>query len=307
MLCICVIAAPLTASAQVSEVVGSRAAGMGGAFVAVANDSTATWWNPAGLAAGPFFDMVLARAAVEVSSDVSRTAMWQNRTSWFALGTPPFGVSYYRFRLTDIRPFSSTGPTLPDREERGAGVPIRSLAASQLGVTLVQTVFPGVHTGATLKYLRGAFDGGDAENQLDVDLGVLATAGAFRLGVRLRNVLEPAIGTVRLERQTRVGVAFEAEAAGGAPLTIALDADVDAYEIGSAARRVVALGAERWLWDRRVGLRAGGRMNTVGGRERSATAGASVALRTGVYVDGHVVRGGAADEEGWGVAARVTF
>ena len=35
------------ASAQIVESVGHRALGMGGAFVAVADDSTATWWNPA--------------------------------------------------------------------------------------------------------------------------------------------------------------------------------------------------------------------------------------------------------------------
>ncbi|MFN3821922.1 MAG: hypothetical protein ACK4OO_06270, partial [bacterium] len=28
---------------------GARAGGMGEAFVAMANDATATWWNPAGL------------------------------------------------------------------------------------------------------------------------------------------------------------------------------------------------------------------------------------------------------------------
>jgi hypothetical protein len=32
-----------------------------------------------------------------------------------------------------------------------------------------------------------------------------------------------------------------------------------------------------------------------------------VALRSGIYVDGHVVRGGARDERGWGVAAIVSF
>ena len=51
------------AAAQPFEVVGMRALGMGGAFVAVANDSSATWWNPAGLAAGPFVDVAVARAA----------------------------------------------------------------------------------------------------------------------------------------------------------------------------------------------------------------------------------------------------
>lgn len=325
MLCTCVGAAQATASAQVVELTGTRAAGMGGAFVAVASDSSAAWWNPAGLAAGPFFDMALARAAVEISDALP---VWRHRTSAFALGTPPLGVSYYRFRLTDIQPFDPTAEGAAGREDRGAGVPVRSLVASQLGVTLVQTVLPGVHTGATLKYLRGtvlsgrgdalapsaelldrgeALEGGDAEGRFDLDLGVLATAGGLRLGARMRNVREPSVGPLRLERQTRVGVAFDAEAAGGTPLTIAFDADVDAYDVASGARRVVALGAEQWLWDRRVGIRAGGRMNTVGARERSTTAGASVAVRSGFYVEGHVVRGGAADERGWGLATRVSF
>jgi hypothetical protein len=37
------------ASAQSFEAVGPRARGLGGAFTAVADDATATWWNPAGL------------------------------------------------------------------------------------------------------------------------------------------------------------------------------------------------------------------------------------------------------------------
>src|SRR5688572_15574551 len=53
---------PRPVAAQVFEAVGSRAQGMGGAFVAVANDSSATWWNPAGLADGPFLDTATARA-----------------------------------------------------------------------------------------------------------------------------------------------------------------------------------------------------------------------------------------------------
>src|SRR5262245_56330695 len=37
---------------QPFESVGTRALGMGGAFVAVADDSSAVYWNPAGLATG---------------------------------------------------------------------------------------------------------------------------------------------------------------------------------------------------------------------------------------------------------------
>jgi hypothetical protein len=298
---------------------------MGGAFVAVASDSSATWWNPAGLAAGPFFDMALTRAVVDVDTP---PPVWRHRASGFALGTPPLGVSYYRFRLTDIQPFDPTGSSPAGREDRRAGVPLRSLAASQFGVTLVQTVIPGLHTGATLKYLRGTLaagradalarpselldlgeelEGDDADGRFDVDVGVLATAGALRVGMRVRNVRQPSFGTVRLERQTRVGIAIDSEAVGGIPLTVALDADVDAYETASGARRVIAIGAEQWLWDRRVAVRGGGRINTTGARGRSATAGVSVAVRAGLYAEGHVIRGGDADERGWGIAARVSF
>ena len=50
------------ARAQIYETVGTRAQGMGGAFVAVADDATATWWNPAGLATGPYFSGILERS-----------------------------------------------------------------------------------------------------------------------------------------------------------------------------------------------------------------------------------------------------
>ena len=48
------------ASAQhVFESVGERALGMGGAFVAVADDATAVHWNPAGLVTGPAAGMTI--------------------------------------------------------------------------------------------------------------------------------------------------------------------------------------------------------------------------------------------------------
>ena len=89
---------PAAAAAQNVETVGSRALGMGGAFVAVANDSSATWWNPAALADGPFFSMTLGRA-VAGQDDVLPAA--RTSVTEFALTTPPAGISYYRWRLSD--------------------------------------------------------------------------------------------------------------------------------------------------------------------------------------------------------------
>jgi hypothetical protein len=318
-----------SAHAQAVETVGSRALGMGGAFAAVANDSSATWWNPAGLAAGPFLDIAIGHALTESKGELPAH---RDTVTSFALVTPPFGFSYYRLRLTDVRPFSPTVTQSVSREDRRAGVPIRSLAASQIGITLVQTLLPGLHAGATLKYVRGTprvgrddgqlppgelldrghdLDGGESDSAFDADLGVIGVAGPLRAGVLVRNVveseLENDVASARLERQARVGAAYDAAAADGPQLTIALDADVTTSETALGDRRNVAVGAEQWLWDRRVGLRGGARFNTVGGKERSATAGVSVAIRAGFFVDAHVVRGGTEDDRGWGVAARVSF
>jgi hypothetical protein len=160
-------------------------------------------------------------------------------------------------------------------------------------------------------------EGGEAQGVFDLDVGVIAVGGPVRLGGVIRNVRRPEFGagnvttaiaeSVRMPRQARVGVAFDADAVGRGPLTIALDADVRRYQTQSGDRRVVAIGAERWLLEKRLALRAGVRFNTVGSEERAATGGVSVFIRSGLYFDGHIVGGGTADERGWGLAARVSF
>lgn len=332
---VCTVAAT-PAHAQILEAAGSRALGMGGAFVAVASDSSATWWNPAGIAAGPFVDIAWARSVTERPEELPAA---RDRASWFALATPPAAFSYYRLRITDIQPFDPTGEDAAGRENRRAGVPVRSLSASQVGVTLVRTLSPGVHAGTTLKYVRGTlrhgredslappsdllalgddYEDGDAQGRLDLDVGLMAVAGPIRVGGVVKNLREPefeapgltpdaAPNRMILPRQIRVGVALVPEGATGVPLTVAFDADVRTYSTPAGERRMVALGVEHWLFTRRVGVRAGGRMNTRGERELTATAGLTVALRGGAYLDGHVIRGREIDERGWGLASRISF
>lgn len=315
-------------TAQTLESAGSRAPGMGGAFVAVANDSSAAWWNPAGLAAGPFLDLALSWNLVESVPDAAPA--WRTGLSSFALGTPPAGVSYYRFRLTGIAPIGTTATGQGDRQGTRADAAIRSVPATQLGVTLVHTVIEGIHVGTTLKYVRGkvldavgdgspgdlldvgeGLEGGDSGGTFDLDTGVLAVAGAIRVGVVGRNLRHAALGArgaqVRLPRQVRAGAAFDGGAIGLSPLTIAVDADLRRYDAPAGARRVIAIGAEQWFAGRRVAVRGGGRLNTAGAEEHAGTLGTSVSVRAGLYVDAHAVLGGASDEQGWGVAARVSF
>jgi hypothetical protein len=316
------------ASAQIFEAVGSRALGMGGAFVAVASDSSATWWNPAGLAEGPFLDMAYARAVDDRRSPLPAV---RDRASWFAVASPPVGFSYYRLRITDIQPFDPIAEAPAGREDRTAGLPVRSSSVTQVGATILQTLMPGVHVGSTLKYVRGTvrtgvgdassstrdlvdegeeLEGGKGEGRFDLDVGVLATAGGLRLGAVVRNLRESEFGdgALRLPRQVRLGAAFDIERAGfGVPLVVAVDADAVSYETARGRRGVFAVGAEQWLLTRRLGIRAGARINRVGAKEKSATAGLSVAVRAGTYLEAHYVRGGSPEERGWGAAARVSF
>jgi hypothetical protein len=152
-------------------------------------------------------------------------------------------------------------------------------------------------------------EGGDAESRFDLDAGLIGAAGPVRIGAVMRNIRRPAFadGAFTLPRQTRIGAAIDAEKAGGPPFIVAVDADVRTYATGTGDRRVIAVGVEQWLWRKRIGLRGGGRFNRVGAEDRAATAGVSIGVRNGLYVEGQMVRGGSDAERGWSLGTRVTF
>ncbi len=333
MLLAVAVAWPASTSAQIVESVGTRALGMGGAFVAVADDSSAGWWNPGALATGPFVDAALGAARTDARGPLPVS---RDRPLWFTVTTPALGFGYYRLRITDIEPAGPTGSAAGNRESGRTGKAVRALEASQYGVTVGQTLWSGVHVGSTLKFMSGtvrharggddlgtsdllelgrSLTGGDAQGRFDLDVGVMAVAGPIRVGGLVRNLRQVEFGSddaaggapMRLSRQVRVGVALDASTFGEMPLIVSLDVDAAAYATSLGDRRVVAAGAERWWFGRRLGVRAGARVNQVGRRERSGTAGASLAVKSGMYVEGHLVAGGSADERGWGVGARVTF
>ena len=66
-----VVLSAAPAGAQIFESVGTRAQGMGGAFVAVADDATASWWNPAGLASGATLNILYEHGRITEPTETS--------------------------------------------------------------------------------------------------------------------------------------------------------------------------------------------------------------------------------------------
>jgi hypothetical protein len=311
-----------SAVAQTFEAVGTKAAGMGGAFVAVADDASAVYWNPAGLVlGGSYFSMVLDYNEGQAEpDDISQAG--RRSSNIIAFSTLPVGVSYYR--LTSSRLTPSTDP------ER---VRLDRLTTHHAGVTLVQSLTDRFAVGATLKWVRGyAASGivpdGDRDDLLDgagelpdastskfdADIGVMASLGAVRAGVTVRNVMEPDFSTatrdpvtvLTLKRQTRAGVSY----VGVAGLIVAADLDVERAAGSLGEVRDLAAGAEAKLF-RRVAVRSGFRYNTLGdepgGHAPVYSLGASVATYRQLLVDAQVTLGSRAGDRGWGVAARLVY
>jgi hypothetical protein len=290
--------APTPAGAQIFETIGIRAQGMGGAFVAVSDDATTTWWNPAGLPGGGFFNTVLEFDRIEDQAG--------NRARGLAITVPSLGLSYYRLSLNAIRPSVPTDPDEASRQDEGA--------LGQFGITVGQSVGDRLVIASTLKIVH-ALD----ETHGDLDIGVMGMLGPVRVGLAAKNLRTPefaegAAEAFELVRQVRAGASFStaslSPAAGsGARLELvaAVDGDLTTTPTPFGESRHLAAGAEGWLLSRAVGIRAGVGINTIGDSRRSGSVGVSVALRTGTYLDAQLTRGADQARNGWGFDLRVTF
>jgi hypothetical protein len=290
---VCALARP--ASAQIYETVGIRAQGMAGAFVAVADDSTATWWNPAGLATGAYFSGSVEHRTGQGAGDAG--------TLGVSLMVPSLGLSYYRLRVGAVPPPSGTASATGDRQDEGTGGTFPSFVLTQFGVTTGQSLGEYLVVASTLKLIRAdQFRG-------DLDLGALMKVGSVRLGISARNMAAPDLtaegNPVEHKRQVRVGAAYAPGARGGVALILAVDADLTSTGTPGGDTRHVAGGGE--VVTGRLGLRAGVSLNTISEARPSVSGGASVAVRKGTFLDAQVTRGDDDAMRAWGFALRVTF
>lgn len=164
-----------TAGANFLEVeVGARAMGMGGAFVAVADDVTALHWNPAGLADLEGIQVFGMRTSVYSVDGLSEDSV----LAGYGMGRRGIAAGWLRTGAQDLYH--------EDTLVAGYGMkmPIDGLSAG-LSVKRYSIAAPGYEY-----YNDPAFDtGGDAA--FSGDVGVLYRSGSWSAGATYRNIGEP--------------------------------------------------------------------------------------------------------------------
>ena len=168
--------------------VGARALGMGGAFVAMANDASATYWNPAGL---------VQLSEPEIAIMHSERFAGIVKYDWLSyvhpqqtdVGSSCFGMSLIRLGVDDI-------PITTLRHEDQPFDPVNnrpevkrwaSDAEYALFITYARSVNATISYGGNVKVLRRSVDEYSAWG-LGVDMGLFVTpVDRLKLGINLQD------------------------------------------------------------------------------------------------------------------------
>ncbi len=294
LLLLWVASASISAFAEDPMTLGARATGLGGAFTAVANDATAFYWNPAGVAQGPFVRVGLFGGSsfrdrgqlvdhLVSGRPGEGSSLDGGRAVGVAAGFTVFGVAVTRFR--------HTSSVLDDTVVSHQGLEIWDVAAS-----FAQSLpLDDLVIGFNLRFLRGTAHAGQeptgtipaselnvsdlmkravgfegkTESEPGVDLGVQYRPREWiHLGLSARNLNRPTFHTesgdpISLEPHARLGVAFNL------PRSVLLAADVDLSRreggIEQADWRELAAGVEKSWRKGKLTLRGGLRTELIEG------------------------------------------
>src|SRR5215217_2615195 len=115
----CVVLSLITVGlAEAQAPVGTRASGLAGAFVAVADDATAVYWNPAGIATGSFVSLAIDFGRhTALPKTPQTTAGQQDTAAMVAVSATAMGVAYYRLTTYGISAAEPAVTGLQSREE----------------------------------------------------------------------------------------------------------------------------------------------------------------------------------------------
>ncbi len=160
---------------------GTRALGMGGAYVAAANDATAGYWNPAGLgwACGTQLSAMYALGMTTDGDENDRRMSYLAASHHFGWGG--LGISLLTAGLKDAEQRDNQGNFVKDFDFGDLAVMFHGAYATDL-----------FSVGATFKYLHqgvSAEVADDAANGMGFDLGAMVQPLEWmRLGIAMRDI-----------------------------------------------------------------------------------------------------------------------
>lgn len=311
---LCLIAVSMQALAEegshaaefLSHGVGARALGMGSSFVSIADDATAAYWNPAGLA------QIRRRAFAMMYSDsfgtaeggfLSKGLVEYNFASYVQQieGIGSVGVSWIRLGVDDIphTTFVDTNGNgrlgdFLDKDGDGVKDPGElyidrpeiagyfSNVDNALLVSYARQVRPNFSIGGNLKLLRQSlFE--NSGNGFGLDLGLMLQPVD---GLHVGAILVDATGTqirwdtpdepvFTRDRRFRFGMSYRIALPVIGKATFGVDLETDRKDLrtAGASERIVRFGGEYWLFNA-VALR-------MGAEGTKLAAGAGIRLRLG--------------------------
>jgi len=199
--------------------IGARALAMGGAFVAVANDATAAYWNPAGLAG--LTDTRLDGMSTDLFGWGITHQFVGATTNLAGFG---FGVAWERDSVL------GTGAT-----STGGSAGTFTWSESAIIGSIAANLFDVAHAGVNVKYYMADDGLGDTANGFGFDLGLVAKLGdMFSIGAVARDLGGTAI-TWSTGTTNTVDAGYTAGLAMmllDGNLTLAADIDFDGMQLG---------------------------------------------------------------------------
>jgi len=225
---------------------GARPIGLNGAYVAIADDANAIWWNPAGISQLERTAFTSTHASLYDVDGLSMSSLgFAKPTDVGAFGA---GVTY--LRASDI----------PITDANGNIIEHSAQSEEVLTLSYGNSLFGRLHLGANVRYLHSGriidYSG------LSLDLGLLANpARRFYLGAMLQQIASYlAVGddgdSQELPRSIKAAAAFRTGS-----LSVGLGLD----NLSSSNYREISAGCEILPSDfvvLRIGLRAGMRNET---------------------------------------------
>jgi hypothetical protein len=254
--------------------VGARALGMGSAFVALSDDVTAAYWNPAGLARLNRLELGFTHSSN--FSDIVRSDYIQLA---YPLAHGTWGISWIRVGVDDI-PIS----TRLDEHNRPIIEKRLSDAENAFLASYGHRLSSKFSLGGNIKFLRQSV-GEDSSYGFGADVGAMfMPIDKLFLGVQLRDISTTRVvwdtGQTDIRKPAlKIGSAYIQEISFlRSHFVVALDADVWfenrslASQFSSANVSIdLHLGAEYWLFNI-IGMR-------VGLEQKELTAGASIRVK----------------------------